>query len=315
MEERSMKEQKDIKTNNTPECVITKQAITKENIKNFYLLKYARNKRQSQAKNIKNSIMKGENPEAPIVVEKTQEKMLVIDGQHRLSAISDIIYKNPDFKIEVYIAVYKGPLSADQIRHIYTKWNSGVRQSISDLIWAHQDDIKMYERIVSELPCSVYGSVYDIKFKNLVEAEQLAIKSGNFLGGLIFSAQAFIQLAEKIKNEDVDLMKKFWMFIKKTFYINDGDKLAGNSSSVKHLLQSTSLNCLFRLWYVNKDRLGEEDMMNRLRNRKVRELLDEYGPMTGAKSCQAALDKIVICLNSHKTYTDNPSRQFYGSNM
>lgn len=65
--------------------------INSETIKEFELMSRARAIRKRQVKVLKRMIAGGNHFDSPIIINDTSDKKRIIDGQHRLTAIREII--------------------------------------------------------------------------------------------------------------------------------------------------------------------------------------------------------------------------------
>lgn len=180
--------------------------INSQTINQFYLVDNRRRLRVGQMCKIKKMIQNRDNFDSPIIVNEILGVKRVVDGQHRITAIREILKFLHDFKIDILLVTYTS-LNIDQERDIFKKWNSGTRQSSEDFIQMWVEDIPMYKKMQNfPVKVSIYQEEGCIKFRQLVCSY---IQSKNKSLKIWPTAVDFIEKAKKLENEDYDFLLDF----------------------------------------------------------------------------------------------------------
>ena len=187
--------------------ITDKQTIDKESIEDFELMANRRKLRESQVNKIRKMILEGRHFDAPMIVNEINGKKRILDGQHRISAISQIIKNNPEFQIEVMIIKYN-ELIPEEEKEMFTRWNSGTRQSSEDFITMYLEDIPIFE-MMQEFPVEVTiykGKDGTAQFRAITQAYISAKERilANFSG-----PAEFVDKVKKLGKEDYLFIKKF----------------------------------------------------------------------------------------------------------
>lgn len=281
--------------------------IDKDNIGSFVPIESMKRAiRKPHVNSIIRSLNIGNHFDVPIVIEKWNNHMYVLDGNHRITAIREWLRDGDGYnnkKINVVCAIFTKQ-NDEQRREVYHTWNIPIRQNTDDFVCAYKDFIPIYPKITTELPCDIYGDRNQIKFKHFVGGYMTAKFSGDFQGGFQGSAKEFVDKSIGLVAADVDIIKEFWEDIVRAFNIPIGTE---NMRQVP-MLRTSPFYALFRLWYVNKDILGREEIIARFSLRQVLRTIEEYAPLGGRESCKEALIQIKDKLNAK--YQDQPSLLF-----
>lgn len=193
--------------------IVDKQTIDQDSIKEFELMTNRRRLREEQVKKIKRMILHDEHFDSPLIVSESNGKKRILDGQHRISAISQIINQNPNFQIEVTIIKYSN-LSPEEEKDTFTRWNSGTRQSTEDFITMHLDDIKifsLFDRWKNDEDFPVEVTIYkgkdgSVQFRNMIEPYIFAKEK---ILGNTFGPPKFVEKAKELGKKDYEWIKKF----------------------------------------------------------------------------------------------------------
>ena len=113
-----------------PKYVMKTAEIDKVSINRFFIYEEERRKiRLGKVKSIvaqfSNKDNKKQHFDAPLVVNEINNKQNIIDGNHRIEAIKEQILRDKQFKIKLWMAIYRD-LTREQEREIYHKWNRGT---------------------------------------------------------------------------------------------------------------------------------------------------------------------------------------------
>jgi len=256
---------------------VIKAYLTKESVENPRITN-PRKIHISQVNSIYQSLLKGKHFDSVFVVNKINNQNRFIDGNHRLIAVKRYFEKNPHVRIPVYFATYKN-LNEKQEREIFTRWNLSVTQSTDDFINSYKETIPMYDRFISDLPCSVYGSYNKMKLRDLINAYAASFEKP-YRGGESKTKMTLIHYIQTFKDSDMDVLVKNFYVIKEIF--DSGTKKDWRN-------QAAFKNIIFRaLYYLvanNIDNLGEAYLKRRMRTALAdRTILDDYRRYSGRRA-------------------------------
>lgn len=222
----------------TAKILVEKKTIEKK----FKRLGNARDIRGSQVDRLAALLGRGQHFETPIMTHKVGEKHRLLDGNHRYEAMKRYLTRFPKDKIEVWVFYYTG-LSEQQEKELYTKWNSGIRQSTTDFVKQYWDMIPINKMFEDNFPCKVghkWGT-NRIQFKLLVGA-YLTLRDEKFAGGYCKNAMHFI-------NDSKSLGKMDYFRIRE--YMNDFIFVYGMPNRKNPHYRSAFFHSMFRIWLDN----------------------------------------------------------------
>jgi len=139
--------------------------LNKETIKKLRIMTDRRKITSAHVNHLLGILKEGTHFDSPFVVNLLTEKNVrkVIDGNHRFEAVKEWIAENEDNSINVVFCTYKD-LSVHQEREVYTKWNSGRKQSSDDFIQLYAKTIPMLQAIkdgdnyrIGDVPVKIYS--------------------------------------------------------------------------------------------------------------------------------------------------------------
>ena len=225
-------------------------------------------------------------------------KNYTIDGGHRMDAIKDWIKHNNENKIIIPVQLYP-PLTEEQRRIVYNKYNIPIRQTRDDYIFTYKDTIPIYTELINKLPVTVYGKEREhVKVAHMCSSYIGAKATGDFDGSYSDTPKEFTEAIQALDMDDLDNMIEFWEIISSSFRIRKGEELT------KHrVIKTTPFAVLFRLWYQNKDRFAKQEIIDRfsaLRYKQLngKPLIDEWASRTGKGQSRLAFGDIKRRLNT-----------------
>lgn len=257
---------------------VTKAYLTKQSVENPKIAN-PRKIHISQVNSIYQALLKGRHFDSIFVVNNINNQNRFIDGNHRLIAVKRYFKAKPHAsRIPVYFATYRN-LNEKQEREIFTRWNLSVTQSTDDFINSYKETIPMYDRFVSDLPCSVYGSYNKMKLRDLINAYYASFEKP-YRGGESKTKMDVVRYIQRLKDKDVDILVKDFNAVSEIF--DDGNKKDWRK-------QAAFKNIVFRaLYYLvanNIDILGEAYMKRRMRTVLAnRTILDDYRRYSGRRA-------------------------------
>ena len=292
-----------------PEYEMKMICINKSNINNFHFYEETqRDIRKSQVNKQLTALKNEKHFDVVLAVDTQKNGYGIIDGNHRINAIKTWFNESNGVKreIDMWCMVYP-KLTIEQRRAVYRKLNIGIKQSTADFISAYRQTIPMFETITNSglLPCHIYGNNNNMKFKHFVGAYHCAKRPGKvFSGGFMGKPYEFVEMARTLTYKDVKVIKEFWDMYTKAFSID----LDVNAVSSYKELKTTIFYAMFRLWYINKNRFSEREIISRLRANAVRKVIEENYQHGGRANCVSFLNILKNAIN--KNYTRKPKKQF-----
>lgn len=251
----------------------------------------------SQVQSLFKALLQGKHFDSVFVINRRDNKLRVIDGNHRIESLKLFFEKHPHMKIEANAAVYNN-LDDAQEREIFTRWNISITQSTDDFINSYKETIPMYRRFVDEMPCNVYGTYNKMKLRDMVNAYRASFEKP-YAGGEGKTKIDFIQYLQRLTNSDLDTITRNFSILKAIF---------DTSHKKDWRMQAPFRNIIYRaLYYLianNIDRLDEMYIKRRLRTALAgRTIMDEYRRYSGRRASVDAYLAFKAILN------DSPSEK------
>jgi hypothetical protein len=223
---------------------------------------------QTHVKRLKKALKEGEHFHAPLVVNRNNGTLRLIDGNHRYEAIKEWIEADEKNKTEVLLVIYDG-LSEKEEREVFRKWNSGRKQSSDDFVKMHRKEIPILKKMQHDFPVQV--KIYPLNenenglhFSSVMKAYLMAKEDSPNLKTFVGGPQKFVEEVKELDDEDYDKVKNFVSFFTETF----------GTMRKKNFYQTTSmLNCLMTLYFDNVDEIDEKELSSTFK-RKVVDNLD-----------------------------------------
>lgn len=268
----------EIKTDLLLDYTVEMAYITKRSANSLTILN-PRKLRKSQIQSLTSILMNGEHFDSCLVVNRGKGYHLnVIDGQHRVMAMRNYFKKYPEARIQVALAVYKN-LKSNEEREVYRKWNIPIKQTTDDFINSYKEEIPMFNRLTTEMHCTVYGSPSKMKLRDLVNAH-IAINEKPYKGGEKKTTYDFVKYMQKLTDEDLDSISSTFKIFQDIF----------NSNKIKDFHKLSAFkNIVFRaLYYLianNLEPLGENYVKRRMNTVLAnRTIVDQYRRFYGRRA-------------------------------
>jgi len=240
----------------SPQYVMKRMIIDKNNLKRFITDEENRRMiRLGKVKDLLKNIGRGTHFNSPFVVNERERNIFaLIDGNHRYEAIALKIANDSNFKIAVWVAVYRN-LTRMREKEVYRLWNIGISQSATDFLKLYFETIPYGKEMLKRLPVTIYGDDTHINLKLLVGSYISTKKQGNFSGGYSGGRETIIGDFCKINGEDIEVMKEYCDFMEKVF----GEFHKTNNSL---FYKTTPFIAFLRIWYDNKESIKENKMIS-----------------------------------------------------
>src|SRR3989344_3746647 len=257
--------------------------VDKDSVNDFVFVINKRKQRNSAVNRLKRSLEDGCHFESPIVVNKN-DKLQIIDGNHRIAAVQGFLSENPNEKIVVLLAVYQG-LNEDEKNEVFTIWNSGTRQTKDDFVMNRKDDIPLLKWVDEDFPwpVSIYKDRDQLHFFRLISA-YLAAK--NSKPAYQASNESFVKDTISLTKADYDFLKGFVAGFRTHFGDPTKDNLYANT---------TPFLTLMNLYYNNKDKIQEPKLWRVLTKMKANNQANQlctHGGRTASSTLIRLLENI-----------------------
>ena len=189
--------------------------ITKGNIKNYVRPEWHREFRMQHINKIRIALIKGEHPSENITVNAINSKNRIINGNHRMQAIRDVISEFPKFRIELTFTIYNKLKREDEII-IYEKVNNTKKESGLDKLKAHLVGTEIYELLMNRFP-------FKPLFRGQSRSDRNSLSAGTILASYVARndkaiASGNVQIIKKatqLDEDDFDRIAKFCRFFKR----------------------------------------------------------------------------------------------------
>lgn len=267
--------------------------IDKGNIKDFEFLPAHRRLRDSQVNKILKALKGGNHFESQIVVNQRGKKMRIIDGGHRLTAISLFLKEFPEKRIEVNLAIYEN-LNEDEELDIFGIWNRGINQSPDDYLNLRKADIPIIKLLEDDFPCKVtiYSPKEGVKFKTFIAA---------YLGALLLQKpNSYDSSIDKIIEKAKELTHKDHKFLK--LFMEGFINIFGMPGKKNPFSSYTLLTALMRVYYDNIYEQGETYFWEKVRSEIYPNPIIRQYSLSGASRSliEPCLNEMLTALNKGK---------------
>ena len=229
--------------------------VDAKSIKKFYINEEERRQiKTGKVKSLISSLKKGDHFESDIVINKMNGSLRVIDGNHRIEAIRDILESNPKFRIEVWLAKYENlsevqesKVRTEKIRErereIYSTWNKGTPETTTDYIQQYFKTIPYGEQILRQLPVAVYKTDKKMSLKMFVGNHIDAKLQRSFAGMWGVGGEKSVESLREITPEDITMLKAFY---------SDMVEIFGEYYDRHPFYRTSAISSFYRIWYDNK---------------------------------------------------------------
>ncbi len=234
-----------------------------------------------QISSLKKTLYLGKHFDSPIVVNKVEGMLRVVDGSHRIEAFKHIAKKYKGFTLKILLIVYSN-LDEDAEIEAFRRWNVGKVQSTDDFIQsiAHKVPIIRWLKKEFPIPVTVYKAKGTIGIRFLCSA-LIAAKTKDDTGyGL--RRHRFAQDLYKLTEEDYEFLKGWTKNFKDIFGIPTSTTRYYTSTFFTALMYITYESRSDKLWEKMKDKvLGNQEVIEysmfggREANRKMIRILKD----------------------------------------
>ena len=279
---------------NKVDYVMKKYIVNKDNLDNIFAQYPTKRKiRKAQEKRLVEVLKKGKS--FPVMYvnrgSRLTNKLLVLDGNHRVEALRQFFISHPNKSVELQVGVFD--ISDPELeRKKFLELNTIVKPSSDDIIQQYKNDLPFLKDLLDQLDdlVGIYNS-RPLKVRNIIHSYIHAIKKD--WNATIIDGKELVKHMESYGQGNIDEIKKFLEFYQDTFGV-----LTKDSKFVK----TTVLQVLFRLWYQNKDRIDKTKMQNKLRKLMLETIFIEASQKGGNGAVMEYADKFIDFLNRGRNY-------------
>ena len=148
--------------------------ITPQSICQFELMPNRRQISESHVQKIHAVLIKGKNPLGVLIVNRRNNKLRLIDGNHRIESVKKFYAYRDSFKsihIKCILKVYDNLTDAQEIQ-VYTDEATRRNESYEDRLKLYANKIQIWKSIQDDFPCkvSIYPSETSIRLRILINA-------------------------------------------------------------------------------------------------------------------------------------------------
>ena len=267
--------------------------VNKGNIEDFELLPNHRQLREAQIVRIHTQLKHGQHFESQIVVNQRGKKMRIIDGGHRINAISRFLDEFPEKQIEINMAIYKD-LTDDEELKIFGLWNKGINQSPDDYLNLRKEEIPILKLFEKDFPCKVtiYSPQDGIKFKSLISA---------YLGALLLQKpNSYDNKIDKIIEKAKTLGHRDHRFLKS--FIEGFINVFGTPNKKNPFSSYVLFTAFMRIYYDNIYEQGETSFWDKVREEVYpNPIIRQYSIAgTGRMYIEPCVNEMLKALNKGK---------------
>lgn len=275
--------------------------VTKENINKFEVMEHRRQIGEYHVRNILAALGTGKNSMGVIIVNRKQNRIRLIDGNHRIEALRRFLNRRSQekTKVEITLKVYRN-LNDEEERKVYTIEATRRNESHEDRLNMYKDTI-MFWKLVSnplkDFPCEVtiYGSKKSIRLRVLLNAlystESSPEKGYN---PIYLKKNNMVEFAQEMNFEDFRIMKEFMTFFKDTF---------GRVEHSNIHIKTQFFMPLFDVYIRNRQQKDSRTFQERFRKVMGRSELLVFLNSTGKES-QEKIREIMIGYMNHGIHSN-----------
>lgn len=277
--------------------------INRANIAFFMKMDRARPVSPKHVNEIYRAISQGLPLLSPIAVNRMdREHFTIIDGHHRIEAISRKIEEEPTFGILIEVLVFEHLLRAEET-HVFNILNNVLPQSTSSMLWVNRDDYPAINLMLKDFPLRIaasstsHGSAAKKDFIGLNTIINPYLSVGSPMH--VLKRELILKRAKELDRRDYTNLYAF---------VKDYITAFGMPESGNRFYKTRAFALLLRIYFANVDIAGfggtleEQEVVLRLKklvdSPSVRDALNDAaasGPL--ASAVKIAEDVIISTLN------------------
>jgi hypothetical protein len=246
--------------------------FTYNDMNKFEMMEDRRHIRSSQVNSILATLRAGNHFSVPMVVNKFDGKLRIIDGNHRYEALRTYLTENRDKTIEVLLVVYAA-LDEDGERKAFIKWNIGIKQTIDDLLGLMKKVIPLYgilEKRHFPVIASKSNKTYGVPLGLVIKALYGSYNSKGTFTASIPHRNDIVSTAMKYGEEEAKLIEAFFVVFRAAI----GDFRDNKFLRPVFVMPAFNIYILNSWWLNNKD--FTEKFSRCLNDTEVLQLLHQH---------------------------------------
>lgn len=278
--------------------------IGKKEIESLKRMEYFRPLRRGRVLQYRHVLEKGETFAGLVVINRIKDarctggwRMVVIDGNHRLSAITEYIEEHPDAKIELRCELWEN-LSREEEKELFMRHSNVLPISQADKFHIRQEDCLLW-RLVREdknFPCKV----------GIQTPKESGVRiSAIILGYTSRACSAWGNMNKKWSEASFQITENDYPLIKQ--WMQDMITIFGRPTGGNHWFGQVPLAALAKVYFSNTDRIGRTELIKRLQKKVFANgaLYNDMAHYKAGGNPKPALSRILECANSGYSNIDN----------
>lgn len=254
------KEQEELELKRTPKPELgysfELMKIDRHNISKFIFPENRRRLSSDQLSSLRKAILNNLHFDSPIVVNQVDGMFRLIDGNHRIEVIKEVIKKYSRFQIDVLTIIYKEQDPDNEIM-LFRRWNTGKLQSLDDFLQSVSNKIDFIKWLRNDFPLriTIYNQPDSINVRRICSA-YLAAKH-NLDSGYGLHRSKFGEDIKELDEDDFKKLKEIAQFLRNIF---------GELGPKNHYYQQHILSPIIFLIY---DRSLTDNLSDKIRDQIV----------------------------------------------
>ena len=199
--------------------------IDSKSIEEFHVMETRRQISNGHVRQIHGAILSGKNPIGILIVNLKNNKMRIIDGNHRIEALKRFYAyrtKHEKISVEVTLKVYKN-LTNEEERNIYSLEAKRKNESYEDRLNMYKDVIILWDLVTDtarDFPCkvSMYPTKVGLRFRTILNALFThKNSSGEGYTTKYLTKDEIVGFAQSLMYDDFLAIREFVYFFQKVF--------------------------------------------------------------------------------------------------
>ncbi len=234
--------------------MIQEFVIKKDNVENFINPEWQRNIRQTNVDKFRKIIKEGNLLGTLLTVNKINGKFRLINGNHRINAIRDVIDKVTNVK--VVLDIYED-LTKEEEKDLFAKISIETPLTVDDLLYINKKELKLYNKLNKDLPIkiSIYRHKNNVRLKTIIDCIDASKSKNKSFDIRSIGKDRVVEVGKNINELDFEGLNKFFNLFKNSV----GD--VQENRFYKPIILVPLLN-IFLLHHFNSTLKTEERMSN-----------------------------------------------------
>lgn len=268
--------------------------INKDNINVFQIMENRRQVSSGHVSKIHGALLAGKNPVGILIVNKKNNKLSLIDGNHRIEAVKRFFSYKKVFsgvEIDCVLKVYSN-LTDDEEKEVYSKEATRRNESYEDRLTMYKDSITFWKLLQDKLnnfPCkiSIYQATNGLRFRTVLNALYTSASSSDrSFSPSYLKKDEIVEFANELGWDDYLIFKEFIEFFLEVYGRIESGNIYIKSQFFQPIFDIYVKNRHFlkKSWFKDsfKNTVGRSDLLhysnwtNKEAQVKIRELMLNY---------------------------------------